>query len=399
MSRKLVERVSRVVDRRCGRRGFLRKSAMTATAVAVAPVAYAIRPTTAEAAIVLCKGHQCSPGALCCDGYSEFCCKLTGENLCPPATVVAGWWKADGSGFCDLDGPRPRYYLDCNFTCDEGCGCGASGLCGQGCTPARCQCSDGCDTRKSECIFFRYGQCNQEMCVGELMCRIVTCVPPWQWDEACARSPVLSSPDTRTHDRPCLHDGFTDIPPKAHYATAVAWMVDEEITTGLTDDLFGPDEPVTRAQFATFLWRYFGEPEPAAAPRFDDVPADAHYAAAVAWMVENKITAGRGPGLFDPSSSVNRAQSIVFLHRVAGRPPGDGQIDFDDVADDAWYRDALGWAIANDIVWWTDRESFGAGLPASRSEVAALLHRLHLQWPDGPEVPEAPQHLVHQGVP
>ena len=111
VSRKLVERVSRVVDRRAGRRGFLRSSAMAATAMAVAPVAYAVRPTTAEAAIVLCKGHQCNTGALCCDNYTEFCCKLTGENLCPPGTVVAGWWKVDGTGFCDLNGPRPRVLL------------------------------------------------------------------------------------------------------------------------------------------------------------------------------------------------------------------------------------------------------------------------------------------------
>ena len=233
MSRKLVERVSRVVDRRAGRRGFLRSSAMAATAMAVAPVAYAMRPTTAEAAIVLCKGHQCNPGALCCDNWSEFCCKITGENLCPPGTIVAGWWKADGSGFCDLNGPRPRYYLDCNFTCDEGCRCSSSGFCDRGCTPARCQCHGGCDTRKSECLRFRYGQCNQDVCVGQLKCRIVTCVPPWKWDPACATSPVLSSPGTRWHDRPCLHEGFTDIPPLAFYAEAVmfsCWIALDDTT-------------------------------------------------------------------------------------------------------------------------------------------------------------------------
>ena len=384
MSRTLVERVSRVVDRRAGRRGFLRKSAMAATAMAVAPVAYAVRPTTAEAAIIVCKGHRCPSDALCCDNWSEFCCKLTGENLCPPNTIVAGWWKADGSGFCDLNGPRPRYYLDCNFTCDEGCRCSSSGFCSRNCTPARCQCSGGCDTRKSECIRFRYGQCNQDVCVGPLSCRIVTCVPPWKWDEACATSPVLTSQSTRWHDRACLHDGFTDIPPKAFYAESVQWMADEKITTGFTDDLFGPDELVTRAQFATFLWRYEGEPPPKRSNQFNDVHPRAYYASAVGWMVEKRITTGRRPGRFDPESKVNRAQSVVFLHRLAGRPRGNGPIKFADVEDNAWYRDALAWAIERDIVWWTDLEDFGAGLPASRSDVAVLLRRYHLQKPDAP---------------
>ena len=390
MSRKLVERVSRVVDHRAGRRGFLRSSAMAATAMAVAPVAYAIRPTTAEAAIVLCKGHQCNPSALCCDNYSEFCCKLTGENLCPPRTMVAGWWKVDGSGFCDLKGPSPRYYLDCNFTCHESCGCGSSGFCDRGCTPATCQCHGGCDTRKSECIRFRYGQCNQDVCVGQLMCRVVTCVPPWKWDPACATSPVLSDPGTRWHDRPCLHDGFNDVPPKAFYAEAVKWMASEGITTGIKDDLFGPDELVTRAQFATFLWRYEGRPPAKPSNEFDDVDADAYYAQAVAWMVEHGITAGRAPGRFDPSSDVNRAQSIVFLHRLAGEPQGEARIEFSDVGPDAWYRDALAWALDHNIGWWAEHPTFDAELPTSRAEIAALLHGYDLRPPDSPKPDPSP---------
>ena len=401
MSRTLVERVSRVVDRRAGRRGFLRKSAMAATAVAVAPVAYAIRPTTAEAAIIQCRGHECRPGALCCDNWSEFCCKITGENLCPPGTIVAGWWRADGSGFCDLNGPQPRYYLDCNFTCDEGCRCSSGGLCTRSCTSAVCKCHGGCDTRKSECTRFRYGQCNQDLCVGPLHCRIVTCVPPWKWDPACASSPVLYSQSTRWHDRPCLHDGFTDIPPKALYAGAVEWMASEGIAAGFTGDLFGPDELVTRAQFATFLWRYEGEPPALHSDGFDDVDPDAYYADAVAWMVQNGITAGRGPRKFDPLSNVSRAQSIVFLHALAGKPRAEARIDFSDVGEDAWFRGALAWAIEKDIVWWTDLDRFGADLPASRSDVALLLHRYHLRTVDPPaqERETPPQQTPPQDAP
>ncbi len=380
MSRKLVERVSRVVDRRAGRRGFLRSSAMAATAMAVAPVAYAIRPTTAEAAVILCKGWECNPNALCCDPYSEFCCKLTGENLCPPGTIVAGWWKVDGSGFCDLNGPQPRYYLDCNFACDESCRCRWSdGTCAKGCTPADCRCRGGCDVRKSECTRFRYGQCNQDVCVGPLKCRVVTCVPPWTWDPACATSPVLYDPGTRWHDRPCLHDGFNDVPPKAYYAEAVEWIADEGITTGLKSDLFGPDEPVTRGQFATFLWRYEGQPPANPSIEFDDVAADAFYAQAVAWMVEQRITTGRAHGRFDPSNDVSRAQSVVFLHRLAGEPQGSARIEFDDVGSGAWYREALAWALEHNIDWWAEHSTFNAEEPATRAEIAALLHGYHLR--------------------
>jgi len=377
MSRTLVERVSRVIDRRASRRGFLRSSAMTATALAVAPVAYAIRPHKAEAAVVLCHGLRCRAGALCCDGFTEFCCKLTGENLCPPDTVVAGWWKADGSGFCDLDGPSPRYYLDCNHVCDLGCDCGPKGVCAPGCTSARCECVGGCDTRRSGCYNWRYGQCNQDICVGPLLCRIVTCVPPWKWDPACATAPVLSDQGTRFHDRPCLHEGFTDIPPKAYYAEAVEWMAAEDIANGLKDDLFGPDKPVTRAQFATFLWRYRGRPATESSGAFVDVSGDDVHAQAVDWMVSERITAGVTPYRFAPQRQVTRAQAIVFLHRLEGQPKGSARIAFTDVPGDAWYHNALEWTLQHSITWWSQDVSFQPDQPVTRAEMAALIFAHH----------------------
>jgi len=210
------------------------------------------------------------------------------------------------------------------------------------------------------------------------MCRVVTCVPPWTWDPACATSPVLYDPGTRWHDRPCLHEGFNDVPPRAYYAEAVQWMADQGITTGLKGDLFGPDELVTRAQFSMFLWRYEDRPRAQSSSQFDDVPEDAFYSRAVAWMVEKQITSGRAPGRFDPNSRVSRAQSVVFLHRLAGEPPGRARIDFSDVDSDAWYRDALAWALEHNIDWWAEHSTFNADEPATRAEIAALLHGYHL---------------------
>ncbi|MYI35441.1 MAG: S-layer homology domain-containing protein [Acidimicrobiaceae bacterium] len=215
--------------------------------------------------------------------------------------------------------------------------------------------------------------------MGQLMCRIVTCVPPWTWDPACATSPVLYDPGTRWHDRPCLHEGFNDVPPRAYYADAVKWMADEGITTGMKSDLFGPDELVNRAQFATFLWRYEGQPQVEPSNKFNDVETSAFYARAVAWMVEQRITTGRTLNRFDPNSNVSRAESIVFLHRLAGEPQGSARIEFSDVGPDAWYRDALAWVLEHNIDWWAEHSTLDAEKPASRAEIAALLHGYDLR--------------------
>ena len=96
-------------------------------------------------------------------------------------------------------------------------------------------------------------------------------------------------------------------------------MANEGITAGFTDDLFGPDELVTRAQFATFLWRYEGQPQAEPSNEFSDVHPVAYYAPAVEWMVENRITMGRRPGRFDPWSDVNPGAIDRVPAPVGGR--------------------------------------------------------------------------------
>jgi len=206
MTQTLVERSARLLEGRVGRRGFLARAALAGSALAAAPGRYLLRPGDAYAAICSCNGSSCDCGSLCCDGYTEFCCTITGENACPPGAIFAGWWKADGSGFCDVGGqPKPRYYLDCNSQCG-GCSCGSSGVCSGSCNGTPCGCAQGsCSNRKAGCTHFRYGQCNQHVpCVGPIVCRVVTCTPPWQLDAACSTA-VLTDNNTRFHDRPCLH--------------------------------------------------------------------------------------------------------------------------------------------------------------------------------------------------
>ncbi|MEZ5247495.1 MAG: S-layer homology domain-containing protein [Acidimicrobiales bacterium] len=388
MSRRVVQTLSRVVESRSSRRGFLSRSAMGATALAVAPAAYALRPTTAYAAICTCAGSSCDCGSSCCDGYTDFCCQLTGQNLCPPGTIVAGWWKANGSGFCDVDGkPRPRYYLDCNHPCDDGCGCGGSGVCASTCTSANCRCLEGCGSRAVDCTRFRYGQCNQDVpCVGPIACRIVTCVVPWQWDPSCNDSPSLTDNGTRFHDRACLHDGFTDLAPNAFYTEAVEWAIDAGIAQGYNSDIFGPGELAPRSHMATFLWRYQGKPEATEPSPFVDVAAGAWYADAVDWMASAGITTGTAPDRFSPDQLVTRGEAITFLWRLAGEPPSSVEIPFVDVPATAFYRQAVAWAVETELTTGISPTRFGGGFWIDRAQALTFLHRYELRFGTPAEV-------------
>jgi hypothetical protein len=198
---RIVDAISGYLGRRFSRRGFFARSAVVGSALVANPVAYALRPVSAYAAICNCNGSNCDCGALCCDGYTEFCCTLTGQNTCPPGTLMGGWWKADGTAFCS----GPRYYMDCNAPCN-GCGCGSNGICSGSCSGTGCGCAQGdCNNRKSGCTMFRYGQCNQDIpCLGPIICRVVTCVPPWEIEPTCTTT-LRVDQATAGHDRPCLH--------------------------------------------------------------------------------------------------------------------------------------------------------------------------------------------------
>lgn len=390
MSQTIVARLSRIVDRNASRRGFLSRSVLGATAMVVAPAAYALRPTTAHAAICGCSGSNCGCSDACCDGYTDFCCQMTGENLCPPGTLVAGWWKADGSGFCDLGGaPQPRYYLDCNRVCDDGCGCGASGICATECTDANCRCLEGCGSQSVDCTRFRYGQCNQNVeCVGEIACRVVTCVPPWEWDPTCTNTSATDN-QTAFHDRPCLHDGFTDVAPDAFYTEAVGWMAAEGITTGLTNDLFGPREPAPRSHFATFLWRYAGRPDAPADSGFVDVSPDEWYAQPVSWMVGHGLTTGIGDNRFGPDMILPRSQAITFLWRLAGSPSARVAHNFSDVSSSDYFDVPVGWAAENGVTTGVSPTLFAPTQPLTRAQAATFLHRFHMLFHDTLALPGA----------
>ena len=202
MSQWLAERAGQLLERRTSRRGLLARTTLAGSALAVAPSLYVLRPVSAYAAICGCAGQSCDCGAACCDGYTEFCCSLTGLNACPPGAFAGGWWKADGSPYCD----GPRYYVDCHTrcTCDGACA-GGSAFCGPPCDQLTCGCANrNCNLRQTGCVSFRYGQCNQHIgCSGRIVCRTVSCTPPWLTDATCTTTPATDN-RTALHTAGCV---------------------------------------------------------------------------------------------------------------------------------------------------------------------------------------------------
>ena len=141
---------------------------------------------------------------------------------------------------------------------------------------------------------------------------------------------------------------FSDVSTSAYYYEAVKWAQEKGITGGIGNGLFGPNQPCTRAQIVTFLWRAAGSPEPKSMSSFSDVSADSYYAKAVAWAVENGITTGTGDGKFSPDATCTRAQSVTFLFRAIGKLV-DSKAEFSDVLTDSYYANAVAWAVVNGV--------------------------------------------------
>ena len=168
---------------------------------------------------------------------------------------------------------------------------------------------------------------------------------------------------------------FDDVSTNAYYYEAVKWAQEKGITGGIGNGLFAPNQPCTRAQIVTFLWRAAGSPAPKHMSSFADVPADAFYAKAVAWAVENGITGGTGDGKFSPDATCTRAQSVTFLYRAAGSPKVSSSAEFGDVATNAYYADAVAWAAKNGITGGIGGGLFGSGNDCTRAQIVTFLYR------------------------
>ena len=170
--------------------------------------------------------------------------------------------------------------------------------------------------------------------------------------------------------------GFADVPANAFFADAVKWAVDKGVTNGLTETMFGPYEPCTRGQIITFLWRAAGSPEPKTAVSFTDVPAGSYYAKAVAWAIENGITNGMTETTFAPDATCTRGQGVTFLYRALKGSAG-ATSSFVDVPANAFYADAVGWAVSGKVTDGTSNTTFSPDDNCTRGQIVTFLYRAY----------------------
>ena len=169
---------------------------------------------------------------------------------------------------------------------------------------------------------------------------------------------------------------FSDVSTNAYYYEAVKWAQEKGITGGIGNGLFGPNQPCTRAQIVTFLWRAAGSSEPKSMSSFSDVSADSYYAKAVAWAVENGITTGTGDGKFSPDATCTRAQSVTFLFRAIGKLV-DSKAEFSDVLTDSYYANAVAWAVENGVTNGIGDGLFGPDNSCTRAQIVTFLFRAY----------------------
>ena len=169
---------------------------------------------------------------------------------------------------------------------------------------------------------------------------------------------------------------FADVSAEEYYYEAVKWASENGVTGGIGENLFGAKLPCTRAQIVTFLWRAAGSPEPKGMSGFVDVSADAYYAKAVAWAVEEGIVSGTSATTFDPDAVCTRAQSVAFLYRAFGEKVNKAA-GFSDVSADAYYADAVAWAVENGVASGIGGGLFAPDQDCARGQIVAFLYRAY----------------------
>ena len=171
---------------------------------------------------------------------------------------------------------------------------------------------------------------------------------------------------------------FSDVSTSAYYYEAVKWAQEKGITGGIGNGLFGPNQPCTRAQIVTFLWRAAGSPVVNYAMNMSDVPEGSYYAEAVRWALSEGITTGTTENTFSPDSECTRAQAVAFLFRYAASEAVtlqelvSGFSDADSVP--GYALPAMNWALAEEIVQ-GDGSRLMPNDSCTRAQIVTLLYR------------------------
>ena len=185
-------------------------------------------------------------------------------------------------------------------------------------------------------------------------------------------TPRLQAPAPTPNQNP-----FVDVPGNAYYYTPVLWAVQNGITSGTTPTTFSPNAGCTRAQVVAFLWRAAGSPMPGSSRNpFTDVKLNAYYYNAVLWAVENGITAGTSETTFSPDKICTRAQIVTFLWRYEDSPvPASDSNPFTDVNAGAYYAKAVLWASQTGVTAGLSSTTFGPETTCTRAQVVSFLYR------------------------
>lgn len=168
---------------------------------------------------------------------------------------------------------------------------------------------------------------------------------------------------------------FVDVKTGDYFYDAVQWAVGKGITNGTSAETFSPEDPCTRAQIVTFLWRAAGSPVVNYAMDLSDVAGDAYYAEAVRWVLSEGITTGTSADQFSPDATCTREQAVTFLWRAAGSPAVSGGSAFEDVGADAYYARAVAWAAQNGVTNGISQALFGTGSDCTRAQIVTFLYR------------------------
>lgn len=189
--------------------------------------------------------------------------------------------------------------------------------------------------------------------------------------DGCTASEIVTAAFTK--DKPAIV--FVDVAEDAWYYDAVQWAADAGVTNGTSKDHFSPDMSCTRAQAVMFLWNAAGKPTPKSMNNpFVDVSEDAYYYQAVLWAVGEGITNGTDDHHFSPNLTANRAQCVTFLYRYVGAPAVENKTTFADVPATAYYADAVAWAAAEGVTNGTSSTTFSPLMNCTRAHMVRFLY-------------------------
>ena len=183
--------------------------------------------------------------------------------------------------------------------------------------------------------------------------------------------------------------GFADVDADDWYAEAVEYVRDHGIMNGTTATTFNPDGTTSRGQIAVILYRASGSPEVSGGTAFTDVADTAYYADAVRWASAHGVVTGYGDGTFRPNNPITRQQLAAILWRYAGSPAPEGGADYaDEDAISAYASTAVDWARDTGIISGRDGNRFDPNGRAARAQAAVILHRYDTWEPPIPEIPD-----------